>query len=101
MPRKAGWDDVLDVWGVHGAGGFLGTVLIGLLANEMVNKVNAGLGQFLVQLFGASFVGVYSMVVSYQIMKFLDKTSDIRVTREQIEAGLDKSLFKEEYSDDE
>lgn len=99
IPRKAGWDDVLDVWGVHGAGGFLGTVLIGLLANEMVNKVNAGLVQLLVQLFGACLVGVYSMVVTYQIMKFLDKTSDIRLTKEQIEEGVDKSLFNEEFND--
>ncbi len=100
IPRKAGWDDVLDVWGVHGAGGFLGTVLIGVLANEMVNHVGAGVSQFLVQVFGACFVGIYSMVVSYLVMKFLDKDANIRVTKAQIEEGLDKSLFSEEYSND-
>ena len=100
IPRKSGWDDVLDVWGVHGVGGFLGTVLIGLLANELVNQVNAGFWQFIVQLFGACFVGVYSMIISYYLMKYLDKTSDIRVTKEQIEAGLDRSLLHEQYSDD-
>ncbi len=100
IPRKAGWDDVLDVWGVHGVGGFLGTIMIGLLANALVNHVDAGFWQFLVQLFGACFVAVYAMIVSYFLMKYLDNASDIRVTKEQIEAGLDKSLLNELYSDE-
>ncbi|MGL4786674.1 MAG: hypothetical protein ACRC2Q_07335, partial [Cetobacterium sp.] len=100
IPRKMQWDDALDVWGVHGVGGFMGTVLIGLLANGMVNKVSASSHQLWVQLFGAALVGVYSIVVSYLIMKFLDKTSNIRVTKEQIEKGLDESLLNEKYSDD-
>ncbi|MDX8335234.1 MULTISPECIES: ammonium transporter [Cetobacterium] len=100
IPRALKWDDVLDVWGVHGVGGFIGTVMIGLLANGMVNGVSAGSNQLWIQLFGASLVAVYSVVVSYLIMKFLDKTSNIRVTKEQIEKGLDESLFSETYSDE-
>lgn len=100
IPRKMQWDDALDVWGVHGVGGFIGTVLIGLLANGMVNEVSASSHQLWIQLFGAGLVGVYSIVVSYLIMKFLDKTSNIRVTKEQIEKGLDESLLNEKYSDD-
>ncbi|WP_297597710.1 ammonium transporter [uncultured Cetobacterium sp.] len=100
IPRKMQWDDALDVWGVHGVGGFLGTVLIGLLANGMVNGVQASSHQLLIQIFGASLVGVYSIVVSFIIMKILDKTSNIRVTKEQLEQGLDKSLLNEEYNSD-
>ena len=100
IPRKAGWDDVLDVWGVHGVGGFLGTVMIGFTANELVNHVNAGFGQLIVQLSGACFVAAYSMIISYLLMKFLDKSSDIRITKEQIAAGLDKALLNEQYSDE-
>ncbi|CAM3745353.1 ammonium transporter [Parendozoicomonas haliclonae] len=100
IPRKRGWDDVLDVWGVHGVGGFLGTIMIGLLANSLVNHTSAGLDQFLVQLFGACFVAVYSMLVSYCLMRVMDKSSNIRVTTEQIEEGLDKALFKETYGND-
>ena len=49
LPRLKGWDDVLDVWGVHGVGGFLGTIVIGLLANEAVNGVDASCCQFFTQ----------------------------------------------------
>lgn len=100
IPRKAGWDDVLDVWGVHGVGGFLGTVLIGLLACGQVNHVHASLQQLIVQLSGASLVGVYSVIVSYCLMKCLDRLGNIRVSKEQISQGLDQALLKELYSDD-
>ncbi|WP_257286239.1 ammonium transporter [Endozoicomonas sp. SESOKO1] len=100
IPRKAGWDDVLDVWGVHGVGGFLGTVLIGVFANELVNHVSASVEQFLVQLFGVVLVSVYSMVISYLLMKYMDRDKAIRVSKAQIEAGLDESLFREGYSSD-
>lgn len=99
IPRKMQWDDVLDVWGVHGVGGFLGTILIGIFANSLVNEVDASTHQFLIQLFGASLVGIYSIVITYIIMKFLDKTSNIRVTKEQLEIGLDQSLLDEKILD--
>ncbi len=37
--KKIGWDDALGVWGVHGIGGFTGTILIGILADKTVNGV--------------------------------------------------------------
>lgn len=100
IPRKMQWDDVLDVWGVHGVGGFIGTVLIGVFADKLVNGISAGSSQFWIQLFGACLVAVYSVIASYIIMKILDKTSDIRVTKEQIDEGLDKALLDEEYTDE-
>lgn len=99
IPRKAGWDDVLDVWGVHGVGGLIGTLLIGIFADAAVNHVSASIDQFLVQLFGVILVSVYSMIISYLIMKCMDRNPAIRVSRSQIDEGLDKSLFHEEYSD--
>ena len=74
--------------------------MIGFTANELVNHVNAGFGQLIVQLSGACFVAAYSMIISYLLMKFLDKSSDIRITKEQIAAGLDKALLNEQYSDE-
>ena len=73
--------------------------MIGFLANSLVNQVEASTSQLLVQLFGACFVGVYSVLVSYILMKIMDKSFNIRVTAAQIEEGLDKVLLKEEYSD--
>lgn len=98
IPRKAGWDDVLDVWGVHGVGGFLGTVMIGLLACEAVNEVDASAHQLMVQLLGAVGVGIYSIVVTYVLLTVMDKTANIRVSAQAIEEGLDKRLLGEQYS---
>merc|ERR1740129_2291128 len=84
---KLGWDDTLDVWGVHGMGGFIGTVLLGALADggecapEMGSAVvppaycvNPGTitrsgAQFGIQLTAALFCAVYSMVVTLCILK--------------------------------
>ena len=43
---KMGYDDALDVWGVHGMGGFLGTCLLGVLAEHDVNGVSGDWNQF-------------------------------------------------------
>ena len=44
------WDDALDIWGVYGMDGFIGIILIGVLANQRVNGMSAGLKQFSIQL---------------------------------------------------
>ena len=88
-------DDALDVWGTHGMGGFLGTLLIGVLANSTINGVQAGIRQFLVQLFGAVLIGVYSMAVTYIIFVVVNKTKPLRVSKEVQKEGLDKTFFSE------
>ena len=93
------FDDALDVWGTHGMGGFLGTLLIGLLANSSINGVQAGLNQFLVQLFGAVIIGIYSIVVTYIIFVVVDKIKSIKVSEEVQREGLDKVFFGESVID--
>jgi len=88
-------DDALDVWGTHGMGGFLGTLLIGVLANNTINGVQAGVRQFLVQLFGAVLIGVYSIVVTYIIFVVVNKIKPLRVSKEVQKEGLDKTFFSE------
>ncbi|MDU1054948.1 ammonium transporter [Clostridium baratii] len=95
LKNKMKWDDALDVWGVHGMGGFTGSILIGILASASVNGVSASGHQFLVQLFGAALVAVYSFVVTYIILKVLDSISSIRTTPEQQMKGLDDMLLGE------
>lgn len=99
--KKMKWDDALDVWGTHGMGGFLGTVAVGVFANSLVNGVHAGVHQFLIQLFGVVLISIYAFVVSFIIIKVIDKLFDIRTTEEQQRVGLDKSLLGENYSVDE
>lgn len=97
LAKKLKWDDTLGVWGVHGMGGFLGTILIGCLADPRVNGVKAGGYQFLVQLSGALLVAAYSMLVTWLILAILDHIFHIRTTKEQMDRGLDPALLHERY----
>lgn len=93
------WDDALDVWGVHGVGGFLGTLLVGIFADPRINNVKAGIGQFMIQVFGAVLVAIYSIAVTYLIFKVVDMMKTIKTTPEEQREGLDKVFFKEAFSD--
>lgn len=71
--RKAmKWDDALDVWGVHGMGGFLGTLMIGPLSSEAVCGEGPSGELFLKQLAIAVFCAVYSFVVSFVMLKAIN-----------------------------
>ena len=94
---KMGWDDALDVWGVHGMGGLSGTLLIGFLANPLVNGVHAGVHQFLIQLAGVAIVIAYVMLITWLILFVLDKITKIRTTKEEQINGLDNTLLDEKY----
>ncbi len=87
---RMGWDDALDVWGVHGVGGALGTILVGLFAAAAVNKVSGliegNVHQFLIQLLGAGIAIVYTFVLTYLILKFVNLITPVRVS-DKIEVG--------------
>ena len=91
------WDDALDVWGVHGMGGLLGILLIGIFADPRINGVSAGLHQFLIQALGAAIIGVYSILVTFIIFKVVDMTKSIKVSEEIQRKGLDQEFFGESY----
>lgn len=93
--RHQGWDDALGVWGVHGMGGYTGTLLIGIFAIGRVNEVSASVHQFLIQLFGASLVAVYAFILTYLILKIADSTSSIRISSEIQKNGLDREFLEE------
>lgn len=91
------WDDALDVWGVHGMGGLIGTLLVGILADPRVNGVSAGLNQFLIQLLGCGIIVVYSVLMTFIIFKVVDASKSIKVSEEIQLKGLDQEFFKENY----
>lgn len=94
--KKMKWDDALGVWGVHGMGGYCGTLAIGLFAAMTINKVSASFDQFLVQLLGASLVAAYSFVVTYLIFKVVMGKASQKVSDEIQIAGLDQMNCGEE-----
>ncbi len=100
LRAKMGWDDALDVWGVHGVGGALGTILVGVFAGVAVNNVSGliegNVHQFLVQLLGAGLAIVYSFVLTYILLWLVNLITPVRVSEEIEITGLDEGLFGEE-----
>jgi Amt family ammonium transporter len=92
---KAGYDDSLDVVGVHFMGGVVGVFLIGLLAAEVVSGGVEGLffggGLTLLgkQTLAIPVVGLFAFVVSFIIAKFIDSTLGFRIRREDEMSGID------------
>ncbi|MBF8260280.1 MAG: Ammonium transporter [Actinobacteria bacterium] len=101
MKGRLGYDDSLDVVGVHCVGGTLGTLATGLFATTAVNAAGAnGLfygnpKQLAIQALGAGVILVYSFLVSYLLLKVLDRAMGLRVTDENEVMGLDLSQHGE------
>jgi Amt family ammonium transporter len=99
LKNKCGYDDSLDVFGVHGVGGATGTVLTGVFAVAAVGET-AGLlegngQQVLIQLYGVAVTLVWSGVGTFVLLKVIGFFVPLRVRDEDERAGLDVSLHGE------
>jgi ammonium transporter, Amt family len=99
LKRMFGYDDALDVFGVHGLGGITGALLTGVFALEAIGGT-AGLlegngKQMLVQLKSIVIVAAYSGVASFVILKVIELTIGLRVAPEIERDGLDFALHGE------
>ncbi|GAA1157717.1 ammonium transporter [Streptomyces hebeiensis] len=92
---KLGYDDSLDVVGVHLVGGVIGTLLVGLLAVDGVG----GLSQLGKQAIGAFAVMAYSFVVSWLLAKFVDATVGFRASEDDETSGVDMAYHAESAYD--
>jgi Amt family ammonium transporter len=98
IKRRFGYDDSLDVFGVHGVGGFVGTVLLAPLASPAFGGRVADLDvgkQLFAQLVGALGVAVYSAVASYVLLKVIAAVTSLRVSEQQEREGLDQAEHAE------
>lgn len=104
LKNKLRVDDSLDVFPVHGVGGILGTLLVGVFCSTQLgvfsgNGFSDGIesigGQLAVQATGVISTIVYTAVVSFVILKVVDMTIGLRVTEEQETQGLDLVLHDE------
>jgi Amt family ammonium transporter len=100
LRAKWGWDDALDVWGCHGVGGMLGTILTGVFAASAVNGVSGliegNLHQFGVQFLAAVFAMLYSFGLTWLILKLVNLFEPVRVPDSVEVKGLDEGIFGEE-----
>jgi len=101
LKDRFGYDDSLDVVGIHGVGGVIGGLLLGLFANASVNEAGTdglfyGQPSFLVsQIIAMLSVIGFSLVATYAIAKLLDRLIGLRVDREDEYTGLDITQHSE------
>ena len=101
MKNKMQWDDALDVWGVHGVGGFLGIVMLGIFANKGFNPNGAdgllyGDPTFLLkQVTAVTFSSVWAFVFTYAMLRIIDAFITVKVDEMSEEMGLDESIHGE------
>ena len=101
-----GYDDALDAFGVHGAGGTIGALLTGVCARMVVNPIygdgkpvggfDGHWGQVGNQLVGILLAWVFAIVGTTVILKIVDAVTGVRVTEEQEIQGLDITQHGEE-----
>ena len=98
--NRKGWDDALDVWGVHGMGGFTGIILLGIFGSSAIlgsnGLIHGGTTFFLKETAAAIFVAIYAFVVSYILVWITDKITPVRVPEEAEKTGLDEYEWAEQ-----
>ncbi|GAA1467714.1 ammonium transporter [Microbacterium thalassium] len=93
---KLGYDDSLDVVGIHLVGGLIGTLYLGFFATETGLFVGGNYEQLVLQLIAAVGVLVYSFVVAFIVGFAIEKTIGFRIKNEDELAGVDTVVHGEE-----
>jgi Amt family ammonium transporter len=106
LKNRMKWDDALDVWGVHGVGGVLGTILLGVFASKAVNPAGAdgllagNLGFLLKQTVAVLGASVWAFGFTWGTLWAINKFTPVRLTKEEEVSGLDSTLHGETAYDD-
>jgi ammonium transporter, Amt family len=104
LKNRLKWDDALDVWGVHGVGGFLGIVLLGVFASTAWNPASsggidgllAGNPSFFLKQCGAVLMSsLWAFSFTLLMLFLINKITPVRVEESDEEAGLDEALHGE------
>jgi len=107
LKNRMKWDDALDVWGVHGVGGFIGTILLGVFASKLINPAVTTNGlafgdtsfffKEVVTVVGAS---VYAFIFTYIMLVLINKFVKVRVSEADERLGLDYAIHGEKAYDE-
>jgi Amt family ammonium transporter len=100
LKHKLGYDDALDVFGIHGVAGILGAILTGVFADPSINEAGKGLlygnpGQVLIQILSVVVTIVYDAIATFVILIVAKALTGLRVSPEEETAGLDSSQHRE------
>ncbi len=104
LKNKLGWDDALDVWGVHGMGGVFGTIMLGIFASEAING-QSGLLEgnsafFMKEVVAVVVASAYAFIFTYIMLVVINFITPVKVSDVDEESGLDESLHGERAYDD-
>lgn len=100
LKNRLRWDDALDVWGVHGVGGALGVILLGVFGSKLINPAGAdgllagGGDFFLRQVLAVVVSSIYAFGFTWVMLWLIDRVTRVR-TSEAEEVTLDESLHGE------
>jgi Amt family ammonium transporter len=100
LKNRLRWDDALDVWGVHGVGGLLGIILLGVFAGTAINPAGGeglvhGVWTFFGKQVAAGFgASLYAFAFTYVALKAINYVTPVR-TGEEAERGLDEAMHGE------
>lgn len=104
LKNKLGWDDALDVWGVHGIGGVLGSIMLGLFASKAINGQDGlfygDAGFFFKQIVAVAIAAVYAYVFTYIMLCLINKITPVKATEADEDLGLDASMHGEKAYDE-
>ena len=102
LKNKFGYDDSLDVFGIHGVGGTVGALLTGIFAKEAIGGaaglLEGNIGQLWTQFIGVGFTIIYTGVLTYIILKIVGLITPLRATPEVETQGLDLNQHGEQVS---
>ena len=99
------WDDALDVWGVHGVGGVVGTILLGIFAAKSINPagadglINGGYAFFTKEVVTIIVAISYAFLFTYVSLMAIRRVTRVRVSPEEEEMGLDAVFHGEQARD--
>ncbi len=101
LKNRLHWDDALDVWGVHGVGGFLGIVSCGIFASVAFNPagtdglLHGNAHFFLVEVAAVCLASVWAFAFTYGMLWVIDRVTPVKVGEAGEIEGLDKALHGE------
>lgn len=101
MKNKLHWDDALDVWGVHGVGGTIGVILLGVFGSTAVNPAGTdgllygGTSFFMKEMISVLAVSIYCFGFTYLMLFIINKITPVKVTEFEERSGLDGTFHGE------
>ncbi|MDR3047027.1 MAG: ammonium transporter [Bacteroidales bacterium] len=108
LKTKRQWDDALDVWGVHGIGGLVGTVLLGVFAYNGVNSaveinglaMGGGFSFFFKEVVAVVIASAYAFCFTYVILWLINKITPVRISEKEELQGIDIAIHGEKAYDE-